>query len=152
MTEHPHFDDKAIVNAETHHETSDVNVKALLISVAIFVVFGFVTHFLLFGLFNFYRGIFKGDVNARLTDVSVPVNAGVPPEPRLQPFPAKDAQGADISPTVSTPRADLQQMRRAEDEALHNPAWIDKATGKVRLPIEVAKQLAVQRLNAGGAH
>jgi hypothetical protein len=155
MAEHPHFehppfDDKAIVNAETHHETSDVNVKALLISVAVFVVFGFVTHFVLFGLFNFYRGMFRGDVNARLTEVSVPVNAAIPPEPRLQPFQGKDAQGAEASPILSTPVADLRQMRHAEDEALHNPAWIDKTTGKVRLPIDVAKQLAVQRLATSG--
>ena len=36
-------------------------------------------------------------------------------------------------------------MRREHEDALHNPAWIDQQKGIVRVPIDVAKQLVVQR-------
>ena len=39
----------------------------------------------------------------------------------------------------------MADMRAAEDEALNKPGWVDKQKGIVRLPIETAKQLVVQR-------
>jgi hypothetical protein len=36
-------------------------------------------------------------------------------------------------------------MRAAEDASLNNAGWVDKQKGIVRLPIETAKQLVVQR-------
>ena len=42
-----------IVNPDTHHEKSDVNVRALLWAVVIFIVFGAVTHFLLYAQFHY---------------------------------------------------------------------------------------------------
>jgi hypothetical protein len=41
-------------------------------------------------------------------------------------------------------------MRAYEEQALNNPGWVDKQKGIVRLPINVAKQLAVQRLGGAG--
>ena len=45
----------------------------------------------------------------------------------------------------------MEQMRATEEKALHSPGWVDKQKGIVRVPIEVAKQLAVQRLQQSGA-
>ena len=134
-----------IVNRETHHEKSDVNVRALLWSVAIFVVFGAVTHGLLYWQFQIYRKIFRGTTNAPLTSVARPADAAVPPEPRLQPFVSPHP------PNTSTPVTDMEQMRAAEEKALHEPGWVDRQKGIVRVPIEVAKQLAVQRLRVAAA-
>ena len=75
-----------IVNPETHHEKSDVNVRALLWAVVIFVIFGAVTHALLYAQFHYFRVIFRGKTNAPLTSVARPPDAAVPVEPRLQPF------------------------------------------------------------------
>jgi len=134
-----------IVNPETHHEKSDVNVSALLWSVVIFIAFGALTHGLLYWQFQFYRRHFSGKTNPLpLTAVTRPPDAAVPPEPRLQPF------VTNRPPFTSTPVTDMEQMRAAEEKALHTPGWVDKQKGIVRLPIEVAKQLAVQRLR--GAH
>src|SRR5260221_10686646 len=146
MPEHPqdsHGD--AIVNPQTKHETSDVNVKALLNAVVIFIVFAIVTHIVLYLMFRYYRGIFHGETNAPLTGIRRSADADVPPEPRLQPFASNDAHGVALAPAASTPVTDLENMRRAEEEAQNNPAWIDQGQGRVRLPIEVAKQLLVQR-------
>ena len=135
-----------IVNPETHHEKSDVNVRALLWAVAIFVSFGAVTHGLLYAQFQFYRGLFRGKTNAPLTSVLRPPDASVPPLPRLQPF-----KTGSTAPNVSTPVTDMEEMRATEQQALHTPGWVDKQKGIVRVPIDVAKQLTVQRVAAAAS-
>ncbi|MEK6372743.1 MAG: hypothetical protein AABO58_08605 [Acidobacteriota bacterium] len=128
------------VNPETHHEKSDVNVRALLWAVVIFIIFGGVTHLLLYMQFNFFRQMFRGATNAPLTSIARPPDAAVPQEPRLQPF-----QNGN-PPNSNTPVTDMEQMRAAEERALHTAGWVDRGKGIVRLPIETAKALAVQRL------
>ena len=136
-----------IVNRETHHEKSDVNVRALLWAVVIFIAFAVVTHLLLYAQFQFYRKHFSRKNNPPpLTAVARPADAAVPAEPRLQPFTSPQP------PYTTTPVTDMEQMRAAEEQALHTPGWIDEQRGIVRVPIDVAKQLAVQRLQQTGAH
>ncbi len=130
-----------IVNPETHHEKSDVNVRALLWSVVIFIVFGGVTHLLLYMQFRYLRELFRGSTNAPLTSIARPPDAAVPREPRLQPFRTRNNP-----PNTNTPVTDMEQMRAAEERALRTPGWVDKQKGVVRLPIETAKQLTVERL------
>ena len=67
-----------------------------------------------------------------------------------EPFPNRDQRGAMMPPNSTTPAVDMQEMRATEEQALHNPGRVDKQKGIVRVPIDVAKQLAVQRLNAAG--
>jgi hypothetical protein len=130
-----------IVNPETHHEKSDVNVRALLWSVVIFIIFGGITHLLLYMQFNYMRQMFRGATNAPLTSIARPPDAAVPQEPRLQPF-----QMRDIPPNANTPVTDMDDMRAVEEKALHTAGWVDREKGVVRIPIETAKQLALQRL------
>ncbi len=137
--------DEAIVNVATKHETSDVNVKALLGFVVVFLVFAVITHIVLYLLFNHYRTIFRGHTNEPLTAIERPAGSDVPVEPRLQPFASKDAKGDAIPPTAATPVVDMETMRHNEEEALNNPGWVDQKAGRVRLPIDLAKQLVVQR-------
>ncbi len=140
-----------IVNPETHHEKSDVNVRALLWAVVVFILFGAVTHLVLYMQFKYFRELFRGKTNAPLTDIARPPDAAVPQEPRLQPFQTRNAAGAVMPPNASTPAIDMEQMRATEEQALHSPGWVDRQKGIVRLPIEVAKQLAVQRLGVASA-
>ena len=140
-----------LVNPETHHEKSDVNVHALLWSVVIFIVFAAVTHLVLYLQFQFYRSKFRGKTNAPLTAVARPADAAVPPEPRLQPFVTRNVSGAVNPPDTNTPVTDMEQMRATEEQALRTPGWVDRHRGIVRLPIEVAKQLAVERLGVAAA-
>ena len=53
----------------------------------------------------------------------------LPPEPRLQ----------------TNPRQDLSDLRAREDQLLNSYGWVDKNTGVVRIPIERAMQLIVER-------
>jgi hypothetical protein len=138
MPEHAHYRDDEIVNPETRHEESDVNVRGLLWVVVIFVVFGAVTHLVLYLQFHAYARYFRKEASQPLTMMAPP--SSVPATPRLQPFPTND-----LPPYGSTPVKDMQDMRVTEDQMLNKPGWVDRQKGVVRLPIDVAKQLVVQR-------
>jgi hypothetical protein len=140
--EHPHYVDEDIINVETHHEKSDVNVKALLWATAIFVVFGFITHFVLWGMYKAFVKIERKPVEeVRMTEVARPADASVPKsQPLLQPFPT-----GEEPPYRVTPVTDMQSMRAAEEKALTTYGWVDQQKGIVRIPIDQAKQIALQR-------
>jgi hypothetical protein len=145
MPEHAPYRDGDIVNPETRHEDSDVNVRALLWAVVIFIVFAIVTHLVLYLQFHAYAKHFRRDDSQPLTMMTRPSDASVPPTPRLQPFPNKLHDGNVPPPNTNTPLTDMADMRAADDEALNKAGWVDKQKGIVRLPIETAKQLVVQR-------
>ncbi len=145
MPEHPHFADDTVVNPETHHEESDVNVRALLWFVAVFIAFALVMHVALWVLFKFYVRIERGATNAPMTQVAVSPDTNVPGLPRLQPFPSKGPRGETQSPVAATPAADLVDMRAHEDAILNHYGWVDQQNGIVHIPIEQAKQLALER-------
>lgn len=147
MPEHPQFPDDAIVNPETHHEESDVNVRALMLFVVIFIVFAAVTNVALWLLFKFYVQVGKATPPPPMTEVTRPADANVPALPRLQPFPTGQSpkRAGTRSPVADTPVADMEQMRAHEEQVLNNPGWVDPQKGIVHIPIEQAKQLALQR-------
>jgi hypothetical protein len=141
----PEYHDPDFVNVETHHERSDVNVRALLWAVVIFIIFGAVSHVLLWGLFKHFATAARRDVRPAMTAIARPAGADVPQEPRLQPFPTTQRPGQVMPPNRDTAETDMEDMRRSEEERLHSVGWVDRQKGIVRLPIDVAKQLVVQR-------
>jgi len=144
MPEKPNdLHDFGVLNPETHHETSDVDVRGILWFVVIFVVFAIVTHVFLYFLYSGFQKHFRGDIQPKRTAISVP--AQMPQTPRLQPFPQKDQRGSAIPPYASTPVVDMDELRASEDAALKNPGWVDKQKGIVRIPIDRAKEIVVQR-------
>jgi hypothetical protein len=145
MPEHVPYRDDDIVNPETRHEDSDVNVRALLWAVVIFIVFAAVTHAVLYLQFHAYAKHFRKDSSEPLTMMARSSDASVPPAPRLQPFPSKMHDGNVPPPNTNTPVTDMADMRVAEEKDLNTPGWVDKQKGVVRLPIETAKKLVVQR-------
>jgi hypothetical protein len=52
-------------------------------------------------------------------------------------------QGAPGS--VSSPAEDIRRFRELEDQTLDSYGWIDRQNGVIRIPIEQAKRLIVQR-------
>lgn len=141
----PEHADQDIVNRETHHETSDVNVRVLLWFVVAFIIFAAVTHVLIWLMFRYYRQRDRVQTAPPLTEVSRPAISAVPPEPRLQPFPNTYPGGRVQAPYDATPVIDLRQMRAAEEKALDTPGWVDQQKGIVRIPIDIAKQLVIQQ-------
>ena len=145
--DHIHYSDDDLFNPETHHETSDVNVRALLWFLAIFVILGIITHV---ALTFFYKGLSKVErerESEMLTQIQRPADADVPrDEPLLQPFPRKvDEKGEVVPPYRNTPVTDLHDMRAAEQQVLDSYGWVDQQRGVVHIPIDVAKRLVVER-------
>src|SRR5689334_17577907 len=136
---HPTYHDADVVNVETHHEESDVNVRALLWFVVIFIAFAAVTHFALFLMYKFFVQLERGNANAPLTSLARPAEMDVPQTPRLQPFPVKTGT-QPIPPYSSTPVVDMEEMRTHEQQVLQSYGWIDPQKGIVHIPIEEAKK------------
>jgi hypothetical protein len=146
MPEHIQYQDDDLFNAETHHEGSDVPIKPLFWAIAIFIVFGVLTHIVLAWLYREFASSERKRMDPPATQVARPSDAAVPRnQPLLQPFPRRDANGNDLSPNQDTPVTDLAELRAAEDRALHTYGWVDRQHGVVRIPIDVAKDLVVQR-------
>jgi hypothetical protein len=144
MPEHPQFDDDAAVNPEIHHERSDVNIRALVWSAVILVVFFAASAVGLWYLFRFLRASERGNVKEPMTSIARPADMNVPAEPRLQPFRIKSARG-EVPPYRNTPVMDMQEMRQTEEEKLTTYGWNDRAAGTVRIPIADAKKIVLQR-------
>jgi hypothetical protein len=70
-----------------------------------------------------------------------------PPEPRLQVAPgfAVINPGESGRPVARSDREDMLAQRQEEDRALSQPAWIDPAQGKLRVPIDVAMKVIAAR-------
>ena len=123
-----------IENPDVHHQTTDVNVRGVLVFAVGLVIAAAFIHFAVWILFRLL-----GDEYARRGTVEYPLAATqerrVPPAPRLQPSP----------PNWRTPREDLRDFRKSEDDILNTYGWADKATGAVRIPISEAMKLTVQR-------
>jgi hypothetical protein len=144
MPEHIQYEDNDLFNPETHHESSDVPARPLSWALVIFIIFAVVTHVVLLFMYKGMASAERKRMDPPMTNVARPANANVPQnQPLLQPFP----QGS-IPPQRSTPVSDMVDMRRAEEKALGTYGWIDKQKGVVHIPIDVAKDLAVQRLKA----
>ena len=110
------------------HEESDVNVRGVLGFAAGLLVTAVLIQFMVWLLFVY----FSGREAARVVP-QYPLAAGeqtrVPPEPRLQ----------------TNPREDLRALRAREDAVLNSYGWVDKTAGVVRIPIDEAIKLTVQR-------
>jgi hypothetical protein len=114
-------------NPEVHHEESDVNILAIfgfgggLMAVAVVVML------VVYVLFGFFDGRERQRAPAEYP-LAAQANQ-TPPEPRLQ----------------TNPREDLREMRAREDETLTTYGWVDKNAGVVRIPIDAAMKLTLER-------
>ncbi|HEX7152643.1 MAG TPA: hypothetical protein VF618_14230 [Thermoanaerobaculia bacterium] len=147
MPEHLHYEDDDLFNPETKHEESDVSIKGLFIFIIGFVVFAVVTHLALWLMFKALIKSERADPR-RLTELQRPAELNVPQnQPLLQPFPRQTGpKPTDVMPPYrNTPVTDLVDMHEAENKQLTQYGWVDKQKGVVRVPIDVAKQMLLQR-------
>jgi hypothetical protein len=115
-------------NPHVHHEQGDVNARALTkfgLSMSFMILIFLVA---LWGMFEYLKN--------REAELSLPMSASAlvnaqkqPPEPRLQPHPARD----------------MRKMRADEDVLLNQYAWLDPDKGIVRIPVDRAMDLIAQR-------
>jgi hypothetical protein len=116
------------VNPGVHHEHSDVNIRAILGFGAGLIVTTAVVYVLIFGLFRYFESREGVKVQAEYP-LAASEGHREPPEPRLQ----------------TDPRQDLIDFRATEDDVLGSYGWVDKNAGVVRIPIEAAMKLTLER-------
>jgi hypothetical protein len=110
------------------HEGTDVNIRAVLGFGAGLFVAAVLIQFMVWLLFLYFSGREAARV-APEYPLAVGEQTRVPPEPRLQ----------------TNPREDLRILRAREDGVLNSYGWVDRTAGVVRIPIDEAIKLTVQR-------
>jgi len=107
------------------HETTDAKAKPIalfLLGLATAVFLAMLLMAWLLDLFQLQVAQ-QGPTPPGLTD-----QEQIPPEPRLQAYPA----------------ADLHRLRVREEEQLRSYAWIDEATGIMRIPVDRAMDIIAE--------
>jgi hypothetical protein len=110
------------------HERSDVNIRGVLGFGAGLLVAAVLIQCMVWLLFLYFSGREATRV-APEYPLAVGEQTRVPPEPRLQ----------------TNPREDLRALRAREDDILNSYGWVDRTAGVVRIPIDEAIKLTVQR-------
>ena len=121
---HPHGD---LHNPDVAHETSDISIRGVVWFVIVLAGTAALIHVAMWGLFRVFDHMEAAN-DPFVSPLALPAGT-VPPEPRLQ----------------TTPWQDLQQLRAAEDATLQSYGWVDQRAGIVRLPIDKAKTLLLER-------
>ncbi len=119
---HDEFD-----NPATHHEESDVSIRGVIGFAIALVIVAAVLHIAVLLLYRLYAraaGVVRPDY-----PMSVQQTDELPAMPRLQ----------------TNPRQDLRDLRAQEDAILSTYGWAERNAGAVRIPIERAMTLTVQR-------
>lgn len=121
-------DPTAADNPSVRHETTDVNLRAVVGFGAGLIALTVAVYMMLWLLFSYFSAR-----EARSTPREFPLAAEqqnrLPPAPRLQ----------------TDPRQDLRDLRVREGAELTTYGWIDKGAGVVRIPVEEAMRLTVER-------
>ena len=108
-----------------HHETTDASISALVkfcIGLFLLIVAALFGMRLMFNYFNTTQQL--GPPASPFAE-----SQASPPGPRLQIHPARD----------------LKQFRQDEDKKLNGYGWVDQKAGTVRIPIERAMDLLIEK-------
>ena len=117
-----------LAHPDVRHEESDVNIRAILGFGAGLIVVAAVVHLLIYVLFGYFNSR-DGVQPPAEYPLAAAQGQREPPEPRLQ----------------TNPRQDLADLRAKEDELLDSYGWVDKNAGVVRIPIDTAMKLTLER-------
>ena len=111
--------------SKTSFEKRDVNTRAIAYSVAVLLVLVIASMLTMHWLFDYFSATQTlGPTASPFTNVRQ-----LPPEPRLQVHPVED----------------LNRVRQSQEELLNSYGWADRGTGKVRIPIDRAMDLILER-------
>ena len=107
------------------YEVEDASVREIVFTGIGLAVGTIIICFAVAGLFKVLTAT-QG--SSRLPTTEVPSAQSFPPTPRLQ----------------AKPWQELEVLRAHEDQVLGSYGWVDKTTGKVRIPIDRAMDLVIQ--------
>jgi len=114
--------------ADVHHETSDVNIRAVFGFGGALIVVALLINLVTYLLFRYFDAR-EGRPVAAQYPLAVGQASRVPPEPRLQ----------------TNPRQDLADLHARENDTLTTYGWVDRNAGVVRIPIDEAIRLTLER-------
>ena len=123
-----HAEHPRVGNPDVHHEESDVNIRAIFAFGIGLTVAAIFISFIVWVLFQYFEARESRKVTPQFPLAAQQENR-LPPEPRLQ----------------TNPRADLADLRAQEEKVLETYGWVDKNASVVRIPIDEAMKLTVQR-------
>jgi len=111
-----------------HREKSDVDIRGIVVFVITLIVAGVVIHGAVWVMYRYFE---RQASQPAAVEFPLATSAlrRLPPEPRLQ----------------IDPRDDLSNMRQAEEQVLNSYSWVDRNGGIVRIPIDQAMKLIVER-------
>ena len=121
---HPHGD---LHNPDVAHESTDISIRGVLWFVVILAATVGVVQVGMWGLMKVFDR-YESANDPFVSPLAMPAGT-LPPDPRLQ----------------ETPWQDLTQFRAGEELVLHSYGFVDQKNGIVRLPIDKAKALLLQR-------
>ena len=110
----------------------------------IFIVFAAVTHAVLYLQFHAYASHFRNEASQPLTMMAPPSRAAVPADAAPAAVPER-RPSRQRPPNTNTPSPTWPTCAPPKTKHSTKPGWVDQQKGIVRLPIETAKQLVVQR-------
>ena len=116
-------------HTEVAHEASDVNIRAIFGFAAGLATLGAVVYLVVWLFFGYLDRRETTASRDRRFPLAATQEERLPPEPRLQ----------------TNPREDLKELRDSEDKALKSYQWVDRNNGVVRIPIDEAMKLTLQR-------
>jgi len=105
------------------HETKEVSVPFVFASLSALIIGAFLASLLAVGIFQFFKNTYHPDQAAAASQQVIP------PAPRIDPRPSEE----------------IQSIRSREDHILNSYAVIDKQQGIVRVPIDRAIDMLVQK-------
>ena len=116
-------------HADVHHEGSDVDFFSVLKFAAGLAALVIVSYLVVYGVFRYLSASADRVSGERLYPLAAGQENRLPPEPRLQ----------------TNPKQDLLDLRTQERDQLTGYHWVDKNNGVVRIPIEDAMRLTIER-------
>ena len=118
--------EKHLVPTVVGHETRDADIRQIVYTGAGLAITAVIVGIIVFGIFKYLGGHEIATIQVNPMSVE---DQQIPPAPRLQ-------EHSTI---------ELQQLHAQEDHVLSTYGWMDKKTGVVRIPIDRAKDLMLQR-------
>ncbi|HMG35301.1 MAG TPA: hypothetical protein VKM94_15285 [Blastocatellia bacterium] len=148
MSKHSHNTHSPSLSEESTRSSGDVQVAGLAWFIVILTVAVVFVGWLMIGMLNILEGReTKAELATRPSPFAAQRNK-LPPEPRLQLAPSTEDQIDKRQPPdlkTQNPLEEIKQLEAAWKDQVEHYGWVDEKAGVVRIPVEDAKQLLLQR-------
>jgi hypothetical protein len=118
------------------HEPDEISPRPIIRFAIGLIGIGIVAYVALWGLLKFFES--QNEQNQPRLSPMASQQERLPPEPRLQMMPGSKSE-------LKTPDYEMIEQRKDEQHQLETYGWTNKNTGAVRIPIDEAMKLIVQR-------